>query len=277
MTRLIDCHSHCALSGHGQGTVADMIQRAADLGLHTYCMTEHLGIPESMDPLHEDSVPSSLIDSYCLDVLSTRQDLLRKGSDMSVVLGAELDWLGTADNRADIERLASQFEYTLGSIHFLDGKALDNSDAMALWDELGVDGVWERYFNEWMSMVRSSVPFSAFAHPDLPKVFGMRPSFDVRELYTEMAEALARSGAAFEINTAGWRKKAAEQYPADSMLEMLLQKKVPVTVGADAHKPVDVAEGVQDAYDLLRRLGAQWVFAPTQNTSKTGEWIKLEL
>lgn len=277
MTRLIDCHSHCALSGHGEGTVADMIGQAAKLGLHTYCMTEHLGVPESMDPLHEDSVPPAQVDRYCLDVMEQRIALTAQGSDMSVVLGAELDWLGTPENKEDLVKFASRFEYTLGSIHFLKGKAVDNSDAMALWEELGTDGVWELYVNEWLRMASSGVRFCAFAHPDLPKVFGERPSFDVRDAYAEMVDAVVRADAAVEVNTAGWRKKAAEQYPAEGMLKMLIQKKVPITVGADAHKPAGVAVGVEDAYELLRRLGATRVVAPTQNTARTGEWCVLEL
>ncbi len=275
MTRLIDCHSHCALSGHGEGTVADMVRRAAELELHTYCMTEHIGLPEEMDPIHEDSVPAHLLETYQLDVLQARLDLQRAGADTRVVLGAELDWLGTPENAQHLYDIAPTHEYTLGSSHS-PVKTVATAGG-CWWEERGVDGVWEMYVNEWLRMAASSVPFSAFSHLDLPKVFGDRPSFDLREAYVEMVDALVRRDGVFEVNTGGWRKKANEQYPADDLLKMLIQRKVPVTVGCDAHKPADLGVGVEQAYDLLRRLGATKVAVPTQNTMRTGEWLSLEL
>ena len=47
---LIDCHSHTAYSGHGEGSLADAVARACELDLAVYAQTEHLTLPEELDP-----------------------------------------------------------------------------------------------------------------------------------------------------------------------------------------------------------------------------------
>ena len=53
---LVDCHTHTAFSGHGSGTVAEVVGRARELGLATLALTEHLWLPEWLDPEHGDSM-----------------------------------------------------------------------------------------------------------------------------------------------------------------------------------------------------------------------------
>ena len=47
--------------------------------------------------------------------------------------------------------------------------------------------------------------------------------------------ALAETKTPFEINTAGWRKDCAEQYPAKEFLELAHAAGVPLLINSDAH------------------------------------------
>lgn len=121
MTRIcerMDCHSHSAYSGHGSGSVADMVRRADDLGLSTFAQTEHLVLPEGMDPQFETSMSSQTMKRYIEELHEQRERLVHAGSSLQLICGIEADWLpGRAD---ELTELCKPFEYVLGSVHFID-------------------------------------------------------------------------------------------------------------------------------------------------------------
>lgn len=256
----MDCHSHSAYSGHGKGSVRDMVMRADELGLTTYAQTEHLVLPEGMDPTHESSMSGDIMSRYVEDVLEMRDELRAHGSDMELVLGVEADWL--PGRTRELAELCQPFEYVIGSVHFLDGLPVDSADS-PLWSELGVDGMWLSYIETWLDMVAHRGPIMAFAHPDLPKKYGWLPSFDLHPHYDEMARAVANEGCMVEVNTAGLRKPVGELYPSLDMLKAFHDAGVDCTIGADAHQPAEVAMNYRDAVAHMRRAGYTRIAVPT--------------
>ncbi len=98
------------------------------------------------------------------------------------------------------------------------------------------------------------------AHPDLVKYWGSArplPDGDLRRYYEIAVEAIAESGIAVEVSTAGLRKPAGEIYPAPAFLEMCLEAGVPVALSSDAHRPEDVGADYERALELLERLGVR--------------------
>ena len=260
-TPLVDCHSHSAYSGHGVGTVREMVEAAQRRGLAVYAQTEHLTLPESLDPKREDSMAPDTVLAYAAELAVEQLRLSAEHHPMELVCGVEADWL--PGRTAELEELCKPYDYVIGSIHFLKGLALDNSDDMRLWEQEGVDGVWEAYLNALENMIRNSGPIRCLGHLDLPKVFGMRPSFDVREAFGDLASLVRSRELIIEINCAGWFKKAQEQYPAVDVLKLFAQQQVFCTVGCDAHKPEMVGERVEDAYRIMYDAGYRHVHAPS--------------
>ena len=258
--RLIDCHSHTAYSGHGSGTVAEAVARARQLGLATYAQTEHLWLPEELDPGHADSMSTGQTERYLAELAGQRELLAREGSEMELVIGVEADWL--PGRSEELCRLCAPFEYVVASVHFVEGLPLDYAADVGAWPVFGVDGTWRRYFEAWLSMAASDAPVSCFAHPDLPKKYGFYPSFDMHEYFELMSEAAAARGALVEVNTAGLRKDVGECYPSLELLRCFQQRGVECTVGADAHSPAEVAAGIGQAYKLMRLAGYEYVTAP---------------
>lgn len=249
----VDCHTHSAYSGHGSGSVADMVRRAEDLGLSTFAQTEHLVLPDGMDPLFETSMSSQTMKRYVDELHEQRERLAHAGSGMQLLCGIEADWL--PGRTAELERLCAPFDYVLGSVHFIDNRPIDDSRDLSVWDDYGIDGLWRAYFESWLDMAAHPGPIMCFAHPDLPKKYGWHPSFDAREYNYEMAQAVARSGRMVEVNTAGLRKDAHEMYPALEMLRSFRDAGVECTIGSDAHVPKDVAANFDDAVGLMRQAG----------------------
>jgi histidinol-phosphatase (PHP family) len=100
------------------------------------------------------------------------------------------------------------------------------------------------------------------AHPDLPKKFGHRPTFDPRELYAEAAHAAADAGVLIEVSTAGLRKPVAELYPGPELLQAFSDRGVGATVGSDAHAAGEVGYLIEEAYEALAIAGYREVAFP---------------
>ena len=104
----------------------------------------------------------------------------------------------------------------IGSIHFIGDRSLDTEE-YTIWDERSdPDEIWRRYFETLAAAARSGL-FDVLAHPDLIKVWGRArtlPSRDLRFYYEPAVEAIAESGVAVEVSTAGLRKATGEIYPA---------------------------------------------------------------
>lgn len=257
----VDCHSHSAYSGHGTGSVADMVRRAEELGLSTFAQTEHLVLPHGMDPNFETSMSPQTMERYLDELHGQRERLRGRGSALELVIGIEADWLpGRTD---ELVELCAPFEYVLGSVHFIDGRPIDDSRDLSVWDDYGVDGLWRAYFDAWLDMAAHPGPIMCFSHPDLPKKYGWRPSFDAREYNYEMASAAARAGRMVEVNTAGLRKDAHEMYPSLELLRSFRDAGVECAIGSDAHGPADIAANYVDAVELMRQAGYAAVTVPT--------------
>ncbi len=122
------------------------------------------------------------------------------------------------------------------------------------WAASSVEDVWRTYWERFNACARSGL-FDILAHPDLAKKFGHRPGGDLARFYEPAVEAVARGGAAIEINTAGLRKPVGEIYPAPAFLDLCRAAGVPVVISSDAHEPAHVGHQFKRALALARATG----------------------
>src|SRR5205823_5199934 len=127
-----------------------------------------------------------------------------------------------------------------GSVHYIAPEwAVDDPKYLGRFTGGNVEEIWATYFRLYEKAIRSGW-FDFFAHPDLPKKFGHRPSGDLRRFYEPVIQALADTGKAFEVSTAGLRKEVHEMYPAREFLEMAHSADVPIVISSDSHQPHEV-------------------------------------
>jgi histidinol-phosphatase (PHP family) len=211
---------------------------------HIYRFTQALELwnhPLWVSFAHDD------LDEYC--------GFVREHTDLR--LGIEADFIpGREDHTANVLQ-ARDFDYVVGSVHFLSDGALDMDD-YSVWNSgRSVEEIWRRYFETIGQSARSGL-FDIISHPDLVKYWGdqaRRPEGDLRRYYELAAEGIAESDVAVEVSTAGLRKPVAELYPARALLEMCLEAGAPVALSSDAHRPEDVGADYRQALELLAEVG----------------------
>ncbi|MEX0972710.1 MAG: histidinol-phosphatase [Solirubrobacterales bacterium] len=172
-------------------------------------------------------------------------------------LGLECDFVPGAEDRTANLLAAREFDYVVGSVHFVGEAAVDH-EGWDVWEGRGdADEVWRRYFEALTQCARSGL-FDILAHPDLVKVWGRArplPERDPRHFYEPAVEAIAASGAAVELSTAGLRKPVAELYPSPAFAAMCVEAGVPFALSSDAHLPEQVGFAYERALEFLDGIG----------------------
>jgi histidinol-phosphatase (PHP family) len=218
----------------------------AELGVseHVYRFEQALTVWQH--PLWREFATDDL-DAYC--------EFVRARTDLR--LGIEADFVAGAEDRMANLLQERDFDYVVGSVHFLREHSIDMDD-YSVWDRgHSAEEIWERYFQTLAEAARSGL-FDILAHPDLVKVWGSdrpRPQGDLRRYYEPAIEAIAERGIAVEVSTAGLRKRARELYPARAFLEMCVEVGAPVALSSDAHRPEDVGVDYDQALRLLEQVG----------------------
>lgn len=218
----------------------------AELGVseHVYRFQQALTVwqhPLWREFAHDD------LDAYC--------EFVRQCTDLR--LGIEADFVASSEDRMANLLQAHDFDYVVGSVHFLREDSLDTEDH-SVWDRgHSAEEIWSRYFHTLAAAARSGL-FDILAHPDLVKVWGPdrpTPAGDLRRYYEPAIEAIAETGIAVEVSTAGLRKRTRELYPARAFLEMCVEAGAPVALSSDAHRPEDVGADYDRALELLDAVG----------------------
>ena len=273
MRELIDCHIHTVRCGHAVGTVDDYARAAVEHGLVGIAITEHLPMPEGMDPQSEVSMPACDLEEYLVEV-----DLARnRYPELEIVTGVEADYLPDRmdEVRETLQAATSPSDgarLVLGSVHLLQGWTFDDPRTVDSWDSHSIDEVWENYFATWCDACRTGL-YDVMAHPDLVKKFGHVPGFDRRELFAEAARVAAESGVRVEVSTAGLRRPIGELYPGPELLRAFCAAGVPATVGSDAHAPQEVGLQIELAYDAMLVAG----YATAAFPDGSGGWRSIPL
>jgi histidinol-phosphatase (PHP family) len=233
------------------------VERASERGIDEIGFTEHVYYFTQTRALW--SLP--YYTERCVYDLDDYVDavLEAKGQGLPVKLGLEVDYVVGRERELFDLLEPYPWDYLLGSVHKIEGNLVDASPNEGMWKHFPVEEVWRRYFIALRGAARSGL-FDSLAHPDLVKIFGMRPSEEEVALHQEeSADALEAAGVALEISTAGLRKPVGELYPDPGFLQACRAREVPITTASDAHVPRLVGEDFDRAIALAREAGYETV------------------
>jgi len=260
---LIDYHVHTRYCGHATGEMEEYVRAGIEAGLAEIGFSCHYPYPEQFeDPPPDCVIPAGKFGEYIEEVLRLGE---KYRGGITVRLGAEFDWLGPEFSYHPFEcarRLG--FDFCLCSVHVVDGVLVDYTPSV-LREGLcrfagGIDGVWRRYFE---TVARMSAPgwCTTVGHLDLVKKFSshleLAPRQDHSQIIGEALDRIAASGLVLEVNTSGWDKPCAEQYPTWKIIEQAVARGIRFTAGSDAHAPGEVGRHFDRLKDIFACLGVR--------------------
>jgi histidinol-phosphatase (PHP family) len=179
--------------------------------------------------------------------------------DLHIRAGLELDNdpVTSAAGRAWVAQHWAQLDFVLGSVHYLTGEPLmfDSANQATQFERLGSARAYELYLNELEKMITQG-HIDCLAHLDLIKIHKFRhPSQAPATFFEPILQKILQAGLALEINTAGWRKPVAEQYPERTILQRAVALGIPITLSSDAHSFAQVGEAYERVPPLLQEAG----------------------
>lgn len=244
-----DYHTHTPLCHHAIGEPEEMIDAALAAGLSEYGISDHAPVGE--DFFDDWRMTYDKLPEYLAWIERARAHA--KGR-IPVRCGLECDWLSGCETWIEQLRREHDWDYLIGSVHYLGTWDFDNPQWLGRWGESDVDEVWSLYWKEYAAMAESQC-FDILGHPDLVKKFQHRASGDLRRFYEPAIEAIAISGCAIELNTAGWHKPCAEAYPSLEFLELARGAGIPLVISSDSHAPSEVGRDFPRAIDFALQAG----------------------
>lgn len=256
-------HTHCNWC-HGEGSAKDMAEVALKKGMtflgvspHAYCRYgPDFGIRENT------------LKPYLAEIAALKTAYAGK---IDLYGGMEMDMIDPMD--------AAGCDYIIGSNHFALGSGVycevDNTP------EILTEGIVALFSGDPMKMARGYYEvvaqnaeaggFDFLAHFDLLTKFneGNRIFDETSPAYRHIAlaalDVVAERGIPMEINTGAIsRGFRSTPYPAMFLLKRMAEKKVPVLLSSDAHRPEWIDAGFELGEALLIKAGyrAVWEWTP---------------
>ncbi len=257
-----DYHTHNVLCHHAEGALEDYVRSAITKGMAGIAFNDHFPqwyMPPG-PPYNTYSMERTELPGY----IQTAQHLREKYKDqIPVKIGTEVDYTRCTPDcttifKPELANLPLDFVY--GSVHVVtvdgDTWTVDDEVYMDKWDKGEKDAIFETYWQNIHAAIKSGL-FDIIGHIDLPKKFAKQPEHPekIAPLVDEAIELLVKRKVATEINTSGWYKPVAEQYPSQDILKKLARAGVGIVVGSDAHKPDLVGRDFPRAIKVLREAG----------------------
>lgn len=230
-----------------------MAESAAAAGLSGVGIADHCVVSD--DPA-EDRFRREM--GFNLDLLYERRreaiDRIAERVDVRVFDAAELDY-EPRDEAAIGEFLdEAGFDYTLGSVHDLEGVNVHVESHFADKSEGERRELVDRYFEKLAALADSEL-FEIAAHPDLVERNPALRGLATRDHYDRAAAAFAGSRTVPELNAGRALDEYGGLHPSPGFLDALAAHDVPVALGTDSHRPDAIAPRVERLEAELNERG----------------------
>jgi len=255
-----DYHIHTLFSD-GKRDLSDYVDKAVKRKIGEIGFSDHIYFVKAVWSMDFADLPDYV----------NRIDALRAASKISIKTGLEVDFVPSKMDRLMQRINKFDFDYLIGSVHFIGDWLIDSENQIQEWKRRNVDDVYQQYFTLVQAMASSGL-FDIVGHLDLVKKFNFKPRDDITDLLLETVEVISKSKMCIEVNTGGLRKPCHEVYPSGKLLRMCFDHGLPITLGSDAHSPEEVGANLDKAVDLLRKIGYVEI---VRFTGRNREFVKL--
>lgn len=244
---MFDFHIHSRVSFDGNDTGLALAQAAANKGLKEICFTDHI----DYDPLGK--MGNMAFDTADYDAeyhdLEVPGLIIRRGMEFGMDMG------NREQLRRDVQRW--QFDFVLGSIHFVDGLDVYFPE---WWEGKTTLQAERRYLEATLECVQLHEDYDVLAHLTYISKTTANPNprpmpyGEHRELIDEILKALVAKGKGLEINTSGVDRCGDYLPPVDMVRRFKELGGQIVTVGSDAHRTNRVGQYSFEACRILKDI-----------------------
>lgn len=247
---MYDYHTHHYRCGHAQGAMHEYIETAIAKGFREIGLSDHSPIFHFGDdphPLPKTAMARDEFPRYIAEMQELKEAYKGK---ITVRLGVESDYILGWDDHYRALWQQYDLDYVIGSVHWIGRWSIFNT---TLPEGHTVESIFEEYLESIAAAARSGI-YDIIGHFDAFKTYRPMPKGFENKIRAVM-ETIADAGVAIELNTSGWRKVCAEQYPSYAILTEAHRLGVPVALGSDAHEPHLVGAGFDRALSILSEIG----------------------
>ncbi len=263
---MLDLHMHLERGGLNLEYLKRFWDKACQVGIDEIGVTPHLyRFKEAKGILWNDYIAPR-----CVNTVGLYVSLMERvrAAGLPVKFGLEADYVPGREE--ETRRVLGLFplDYVIGSVHWLRGWGFDGSREQ--WDGRSVPAAYEEYY-ETLAKAAESGLFDIIGHPGNIAYFGHRPGEQLRSRLEEgFLQRVAGLPVVLEINSGGLLRPGQEMFPRPRMARRIAQLGIPISTGADAHRPEDVG---YDFFHLYEQL-ADWGFTQVCGFSRRQRYVR---
>lgn len=246
---MFDYHMHCAFSADSDAPLEAQLLAAQAAGLTEVCFTDHVDFDGSGMPPADIAARDAE-----LEALRGRfpQIRIRRGAEVGLKdrAAAEAAWDALRDRDLD---------FIIGSVHMVYGQD-------ACYPSFFAGRTRAESYRRYLQCILEALPafpqLCVLGHYDFCCKFAPYPSRAMAygvapDLFDGIFRFLASQGKGMEINTAPWLKDGP--WGLDVLKRYRALGGEFVTVGADAHRPSQVGNRLDEALELARAAGIPYL------------------
>ena len=181
------------------------------------------------------------------------QKLRARFRGCTILCGIEADYYEGYEEYLNRILSSYDFDLVLLSVHFVHSWPGNNWLFGFDFPQKEMPQIYSEYFAEIKRGIKTGL-FDCVAHLDVIKQPGYPVLQNNREDVEEILALCLAYKMSVEINTSGLRKRIGEMYPSRDILDLIVERKLPLITSSDAHDPRSVAYGFPQLYSLLREL-----------------------
>ena len=250
--QIYNLHTHTYRCKHAEGDAADYAEEAAEAGIKLLGFTEHPPlIPEDIwTPFRMDE---DTLESYYTSVKTAQE----KFPGIKILTGFEMDLYPRFKSYYEDTILhRDEVDFLIGGVHWIRYRG----DWM--WVEKAkTAGHLREYVREITGLMESGI-MSFISHPDSFAMGYLSWDENAEACAADILSAAEEYGVPLEINGYGLRKPDIETpegprkaYPYLKFWEKAAGYDITVVANSDAHRPEDVAGGLEGCSSIIKQFG----------------------
>ena len=262
---MIDCHTHTQFSMDSEADIIACAERAAELGLAAWAVTDHCECDAWYSEGHykdKDTIDYFDYRKCFYESVEAVTALKEKyAGRLEILCGIEMGQPQSDPAVAKIMTDDKRLDMIVGSVH----RIRKEKDFYWIdYERMTMDGIYdllERYFLEVNEMCRMDC-FDVLGHLTyclryMKQRNGIEADisrFD--DIIADSFRILAENGKGIEINTSGLRQGFGETFPNLKYVKLFRELGGEVlSIGSDSHTVEDIAKNFEDAADMAREAG----------------------